>query len=195
MQTGDGWKPVHGWAEPVDHSATLAAPCGVRLLSRPDLGGAAQLEAPAGAVEPGHRFAVRYFQDGAKRVVLEARSVTPRGGQAVVEAVPLGGAEPAPQRRSERATISVAVTARTLDCARLPSGELLDLEVVNVSAGGVLFRSDLPLGYGDTLRLETDAGLADLRIVRRDPRGPRLAGAFLDEEAGAAAYRALLERA
>jgi hypothetical protein len=186
------WKPIHGWAEPVGQTPAPAAPFGVRLLSPPDGATPARLEAPPGLLEVGHRFSVRFFHEGAKRVVVEARRVAHTQGGDLALVQPLSTAEPAPQRKSERAVISVLVTALAVDCARLDAGERVELEVVNVSTGGVLLRSTLPIGYGDVLRLEAPDASAELRIIRRDPRGPRLAGTFLDEAAGEATYRSLL---
>jgi hypothetical protein len=189
------WKPIHGWAEPVAQAPAPAAPFGVRLLSSPDSSAPSRLEAPSGVLEVGHRFSVRFFHDGAKRIVVEARRVARTQGGDVALVQPLSTAEPAPQRRSERAVISVIVTALAVDCARLEAGQRVELEVVNVSSGGVLLRSTLPIGYGDVLRLEAPDAPAELRIIRRDPRGPRLAGSFLDGAAGEATYRSLLRLA
>src|SRR3954447_21966170 len=142
--TGGEWQAIHGWAEPVEHAQTPRTSFGVRLLSAPDGGGAAQLEAPAGALAAGQRLSVRFFHDGAKRVLLEVVAVAPGpAGPQLVQARPLAASEPAPQRRSERTALSVSVPPRALECARLPAGERLQLEVVNASAGGVLVRSAL----------------------------------------------------
>jgi hypothetical protein len=189
------WKPIHGWAEPVAQSPAPAAPFGVRLLSSPDSAAPARLEAPPGTLEVGQRFSVRFYHEGAKRVVVEARRVARTQGGDLALVQPLSTAEPAPQRKSERAVISVLVTAEAVDCARLDAGERVEVEVVNVSTGGVLLRSTLPIGYGDVLRIDAPDAAAELRIIRRDPRGPRLAGTFLDGAAGEATYRSLLRLA
>jgi hypothetical protein len=169
----------------------LAAACSVRIVRPAAEGAPGLLEAPSNAVGAGQRLAVRYFRDGAKRVVLEARRVSPGDGLDLVEVGALGGVEPAPQRSSERAAISVSVPARAVRCARLDPGTRIQLEVVNASEGGVLVRTDLPLGYGDEVALEAGGVEALVRIIRRDPRGPRLAGRFPDEAAGREAYARL----